>query len=224
MFKNRFITGLGVVLAGMTACTKETVVDNGYSEAAYQLTITGTWKSPELAVPSSAHFTPVVGMVHNSSGFMFRAGVLATRGVEAEAEDGNAFPLLAEIDSMIAARQAIASFILFFPQINGQTQTSFYANSNFSRCSFMSMLAPTPDWFTGLSDVDLHAGGNWVKDTTINVYTWDAGTEEGDVFNQTNMATVPQEKVGLLTVAKGSVLANGNATLAPVARVRFVKK
>ncbi len=221
----RYIGWAVILPMVLMACTKEKIVNSGYTEASYQLTITGQWTNPAFGIPSNnPHFTPVVGMVHSASGRMFGPGRAASTGVESLAEDGNAFPLLAEIDSMITMKQASSSFILFFPQINGSTRTSLYVNSNFPKCSFMSMLAPTPDWFFGLYDFDLRPGGNWIADTTVNLYTWDAGTEDGDVFRQDNASTTPRDVVNLLTAAKATVLANGNPTLMAVAKARFIKQ
>jgi Spondin_N len=207
-----------------TGCKKEIIADNNNADAVYQLTFTGTWTSPALTVPPSAHFTPIVGALHNNEGNIFTLNRLASTGVEALAEDGNAFPLLTEIDTLVRNAKASGSFILFFPGINSASSMNLYVNSRFSQCSFITMLAPTPDWFTGISGFDLRPAGQWISDTTINVYTWDAGTENGDVFDQTNAPTIPAQVVQLLTPQTGSVLANGNVILPAVGKVRFLKQ
>jgi hypothetical protein len=56
------------------------------------------------------------------------------------------------------------------------------------------------------------------------LYSYDAGTETGDVFGYNNPETVPKEKVHLLLPSQATVLANGNSTLAPIGSVRFIKK
>ena len=83
------------------------------------------------------------------------------------------------------------------------------------------MIAPSPDWFMGISNVSLLENNKWVKELTLNVRLYDAGTEEGNVFGYSNPATIPQQPIMLLTPA--SVLANNNTSVAPIATVRFVK-
>ena len=85
------------------------------------------------------------------------------------------------------------------------------------------MLAPSPDWFTGLSNFDLYQNKKWVGDAQVNLYVYDAGTEDGDVFSYNNPASLPQQNIYLLTPASASVLANGNAVLGPIATVRFTR-
>ena len=86
------------------------------------------------------------------------------------------------------------------------------------------MLAPTPDWFTGLSGFNLFENKKWISDTKVNLYPYDAGTEDGDVFGYYNPESMPQKNVQLLTPLTASILANGNSALAPIATIRFTKK
>ncbi len=208
----------------LLACKKETIPENNFSEAVYKVTFTGRWVTPQFPIPPNAHFTPIVGMVHNSTASMFATGTLASSGVESVAEDGNAFPLIAAIDSLIGLKKVVSNPLFFLTPLSSASTITLYANSNYPLFSCMSMLAPTPDWFLGLHSFNLRPGGNWITDTTVNVYSYDAGTEEGDVFKQDNPATNPQQKITLLTPANASVLANGNAVIPPIATLRFVKQ
>ncbi len=47
-------------------------------------------------------------------------------------------------------------------QTPGRRIVEFRADRDRSLLSFVAMLAPSPDWFTGLASVDLAPGGNWV--------------------------------------------------------------
>lgn len=86
------------------------------------------------------------------------------------------------------------------------------------------MLGPTPDWFVGVSGIRLYNNNKWVADTVINLYPYDAGTEDGDIFGYNNPATIPQQDIHLLQPFGAMVLANGNASLAPIATARFIKQ
>ncbi len=86
-----------------------------------------------------------------------------------------------------------------------------------------SMIAPSPDWFIGLSKLNLYAHKKWVADTTVQLFVYDAGTEDGDVFGYSNPPTLPQQPVKLLDASSATVLANGNSSLKAIAEVRLRK-
>lgn len=218
-----FFGSLAIIFS-LSYCKKQSDPVNSFSEAAYRVVLSGKWRTPEFNVPPGAHFTPVIGMVHSRSSYLFEPGRLASNGVERVAEDGNAFPLLMEIDSLVALKKALSDFIMFNPSITGDVNGTFSANSNYPLFSFASMIAPTPDWFIGLHNLDLMPGGKWIADTTINMYVYDAGTEEGDVFGQSNPDSSPHQPISRLSPATGSVLANGSPVLAPMATIRFIKQ
>ena len=206
------------------ACKKDERAANSFSEASYQLTFSGLWTSPQLGVPSSAHFTFFSGMVHNSIGNLWQEGHLSSPGIEAVAETGSQYPLFTEVDSMIARQLAMAQINIPPCPPNGSISRTVYCNSNFSYFSFASMIAPSPDWFIGVRNLNLYRNHQWLADTTIQLYVYDAGTEDGDVFGYNNPVTVPQQPIQLLTPSKGMVLANGNPMLAPIAQVRIKKQ
>ena len=188
------------------------------------MTITGKWQGPAFTVPAGVHFTTFAGMVHHSKANLWQPGSLATLGVKNVAEVGNTVAINVEIDSMIASGPALERLAFSPPSATGQVTGSIRANSNFPQLSLASMIAPSPDWFIGLSSFSLYRDKQWVKDTTINLYVYDAGTEEGDVFGYSNPATVPQQPISLQTAARATVLANGNATLAPIATIRLKRQ
>lgn len=208
------------------SCKKDDeVIPPTFSEARYTVTFTGKWKSPDFAIPAGAHFTTFVGMVHNSNAWLWKDGAKASPGTELMAEIGNGTTMLAEIDSMIIARNA-SSLILFTAPttLTGGRMSSIYCNTNYSQVSFISMLGPTPDWFVGISGINLYKNSNWVADTTVNLYTYDAGTEDGDMFGYNNPATMPQQNIHILQASQATVLANGNPVLVPIATARFVRQ
>ena len=206
------------------SCKKDEVSAPGFSEAWYSIEIIGKWKAPEFTVPGGVHFTAVFGMVHSSETYLWKLNTKASLGVENVAETGNPYPLLYEIDTAIATGKSIGLIAITAPLPTGSSKVNVYCTSKYSYISLETMLAPTPDWFTGLSGFNLFQNNRWITDTTVNLYAYDAGTEDGDVFGYNNPATVPQQNVQLLTPLNASVLANGNSVLAPIATVRFAKK
>lgn len=206
------------------SCKKTDVIEPLiYSEASYKMTITMNWTSPQFTIPAGAHFTTILGMVHRKDTFLWKENALCTTGLEDVAEVGNTVKMNAEIDVMIAKYKAQSKFQLPPPLIAGTAEINLKFTTEFPLISFASMIAPSPDWFIGISNLSLLENNKWVKELTANIRVHDAGTEQGDVFGYNNPATIPQQPVLLLTPAIGSVLANGNSSMAPMATVRFVK-
>ncbi len=221
----KFIYCVVIISVTFFSCKKDDVSTPSFSEARYSITVTGKWSSPDFTVPGGVHFTTVLGMIHNKETYLWKDAAKASLGVENVAESGNITQLRLEVDSIIGIGKAISLIAITAPPPTGSSnKINFYCNSNYSCISFETMLAPTPDWFTGLSGFNLYQNNKWVNDTTINLYPWDAGTEDGDVFGYNNPATIPQQNVHLLQVSQATVLANGNPTFVPIATVRLIKQ
>ena len=70
------------------------------------------------------------------------------------------------------------------------------------RVTLLTMIAPSPDWFVGVSGLTLlDAQGDWVESLQVDLYPWDAGTEDGGEFSLSNSATSPQ---GVITNIRGT--------------------
>jgi len=54
------------------------------------------------------------------------------------------------------------------------------------------MIAPSPDWFVGVSALALFEDGRWVGERRIDLVPWDAGTDSGSTFTSPDQATPPQ--------------------------------
>jgi len=220
----RNIFSFFVVCLFLVSCDKDNGTFSWTSEARYSVTITGKWASPAFGVPAGAHYTTFAGQVHNGSSPLYKEGSLASPGMESLAEIGNITPLLGEINGNIAGGKASSLLIFVAPDVTGTVSSSIYCNSNYSSLSFASMLAPTPDWFIGVSNLNLYHDFKWIADTTVQLYAYDAGTEDGDIFSSNNAATSPQQTISKLDVSQAKVLANGNSSLGPIATVRFTKQ
>jgi hypothetical protein len=208
-----------------SSCKKDINTDISFSEARYTISVTGKWSSPDFVVPGGAHFTTFVGMIHNSNAWIWKDGLKASPGMELLAEIGNGTTMLNEIDSMITARNASSLLLFVAPStLIGTRMSSFYCNSNYAQVSFASMLGPTPDWFVGVSGINLYNKKTWVTDTTVNLYAFDAGTEDGDMFGYNNPATIPQQNIHVLQASQATVLANGNPVLVPIGTAKFTKQ
>lgn len=195
------------------------------SHASYTVTFTARWTNADHGfVPSSAHFTTLVGAATNRHADLWKPGALASAGLENVAELGSTGQFLNEIS---AAMANMSAGMPVTSSGTGSTGTSTFA-LNLHRdqplFTFASMAAPSPDWFVGLSEFPLlDSRGGWIEDTGhMNLAVWDAGTESGSRFSLSGTETNPPQPIGRLTAQVGDVdivngLVNGNY----LATIRF---
>jgi hypothetical protein len=161
--------------------------------ARYEVTFEGNWSAATHPTdyPSAAHFSPLVGALHDANVVFWEAGGLASPGLQAVAETGQTTPLDLEIDDAIAAGDASQS--IFGPAVTGTgTETlNFTATTSHSQLTLVSMVAPSPDWFVGVGGLNLMQDGDWVNQLVIDLFTWDAGTDSGVTFLAPDLMTMP---------------------------------
>ena len=171
--------------------------------ADYDVTFDATWTAATHPVdfPPGPHFSPLVTAIHNDQVSFWLSGTLASQGIEDMAELGATSPLDDEISAAIVAGTAVNMVIV--PGINspGQQTLSVSLTQSHPRLTLVSMLAPSPDWFIGVSGVDLIVAGDWVDELVIDLRAYDAGTDNGVTYLSPDDDTVPQENISLLTEA-----------------------
>ena len=187
------------------------------ASATYTITFTGAWTAEATpgGVPDGAHFSPLIGGVHNADVAFLEAGGQATPGIESMAERGRTATLTEEIQ----AAGANALSVLRKDSGPGATASDTFeavtVTADHPRITLLSMIAPSPDWFVGVFGLSLlDAEGNWADALTVNLYPWDAGTEGGDDFSFDNAATVPP---GTIVSLRGK----GRFSDAPIATLTF---
>ena len=179
--------------------TKSDPVASVRSEATYTVTFQGAWNTTVTAggVPSGGHFTTLIGGVHNAEVTFLKEGGMATAGVEIMAELGGTGTLTNEVraaePNALSVLQGSAGNI---GPTGSSTINMVTLTTDHPRVTLLSMVAPSPDWFVGVSGLSLlDAGADWLPSQTVNLYPWDAGTEEGTEFSLTNSATSPPETI-----------------------------
>ena len=174
------------------------------SAATYSVTFQGSWTTTVTSdgLPSGAHFTTLIGGVHNAGVTFLREGGMAGAGVELMAELGGTSTLAAEVraaePSALGVLQGSGGNI---SPTGSSTINPVTLTSDHPRVTLLTMVAPSPDWFVGVSGLSLlDAQGDWLASRSVNLYPWDAGTEEGTEFSLSNPATSPQ---GAITSLRG---------------------
>ena len=178
------------------------------TKARYELTFTSMWSSsthPMNFPPSGAHFTTLIGMTHNDQISMWAlgrtVGVDADSGMESMAELGGTSGITNYVNNEISNGQAKALLSKgVFGGSSGTTTFEFDVESTHSLVTLVSMLAPSPDWFIGVHDVNLIENGAWITDMTIDLIVYDAGTEQDNiVFDLGNIDQSPKVPISKLT-------------------------
>ena len=194
---------------------------SGPSSALYDVPFQGVWTTAVTpdGLPSGAHFTQLVGAVHNADVSFLSGGETATLGVEGVAENGTTIGFEGEINTAGANKLSLLKSSSGAPGPTDSTALSMVTlTTGHPRVTLITMVAPSPDWFVGVAGLSLlNAGGNWVESLTVNLYPWDAGTEDGTGFSMTNDATAPRGTIH-------SIRGTGNFTTEPIATLTFARQ
>jgi hypothetical protein len=165
----------------------------------YRVTFTPLW-TPELLddpsqLPPGLHYTDLVGAAHDAGDPLWEPGGFATPGIEDVAEAGDPTNLFQEVSERIARGKAET-----WIRVGGITARAGFASSEsvfatslaHPEITLISMIAPSPDWFIGIFGVSLiDAQGAWIDQLAFDLRGWDAGTEEGNLFEFGNPASAP---------------------------------
>ena len=79
------------------------------------------------------------------------------------------------------------------PRSPSSVSLDFAIRRDYTLVTLVSMVAPSPDWFTGVSALSLLEGGQWVEELTVELFAYDAGTDSGTTYNSANDPTSPRE-------------------------------
>lgn len=162
--------------------------------ANYRVTIVSEWTgaSHPTTLPSNSHFSPTVVANHGAPGDMFVVGALASPGIERMAETGATSTLLAELSARSTVSDTRVGSSIFGA---GQQSFEVTAARGDDLISLVTMLAPSPDWFVGVRDVDLLGADGWVDRIELDLGNYDAGTDSGTGFRSPNVDTNPAQVI-----------------------------
>jgi hypothetical protein len=170
----------------------------------YSLRFEGTWSaiSHPTNFPPNPHFSGLIGTTHNASVAFWKVGDTASVGIKNMAETGSKTVLRDVFDAAVTAGSADERIdgagIGTSP---GAVTVTFRANESHPLLTVVSMLAPSPDWFVGLSGLSLRDDQGWIRHLEIDLFTYDAGTDTGIAYTSPNQATLPPGPVRALVDA-----------------------
>lgn len=170
--------------------------------AVYKLTFDAVWSAQTHPnnFPPGPHFSGLVGGTHNSSIAFWEVGSLASDGMEKMAELGSKTTLIAEVNAAIVGGNAGA--VISGPGIGlspGSAEVTFTVTQDFPLATVVTMIAPSPDWFVGVSGVSLFNGQVWEEEVVVSLQPFDAGTDSGVNYTSPDMDTQPPEPISEIT-------------------------
>ncbi|MFN3165749.1 MAG: spondin domain-containing protein [Phycisphaeraceae bacterium] len=190
----------------------------------YEVSFQARWTA-DLPRPGSAHFTTLVGGTHNADGSLLAVGQPASPGVEQVAELGGGIILTQEIQAHIDAGNADQHFFGtdFFIDPEETNTFTITVSDQFPLLTMLTMIAPSPDWFTGVHGLSLIDGqGDFIPRIERDLPSYDAGTEDGTGLSLNNPATVPQGVIQMLDAAEPNGALFGAGSIARLTLTRLL--
>jgi len=193
------------------------------SVASYTVTFTATWSATTHPAdfPTSAHFSSLIGATHSDRVVFWRAGQLASAGIQAMAELGSTTPLSDEVAAAIdtgAARLLLSGGAI--ARSPGQVSLDLEIWVTHPLVTLVTMIAPSPDWYVGVADLPLLQNDRWVDSLTVELRGWDAGTDDGSTYIAMNAPSVPHVPISPLVDGPFEV----GGSVPPLGTFTFVRR
>lgn len=168
----------------------------------YEVTFDATWsEQTHNGWVSRAHFSKLAGGTHDDSVIYWQPGGISTSGMEAMAERGTSSFIGADMVEIAEQGHGFGSIrgqSIIDPS-PGITTVVFQAHSAYPLVTLVCMVAPSPDWFVGVSGLRLYEDGKWPGEVVVELPAYDAGTDSGVDFWSANEDTIPWEPISLIT-------------------------
>jgi hypothetical protein len=191
------------------------------STADYSISLTTIWNATDhTSVPEDAHWSELVGATHNTANAFFELGVISpnTDGIKDMAELGDNTNFMSEVNSAISANKADQWIDAgnLDNAIGTFTIDNLQVTENFPLITLVSMVAPSPDWFIAVNSIDLRSGNNsvnngWKDSFTLDVFAYDAGTDDGTDYTSANAVSNP--RVGVFKITGAPINENRMGTI-----------
>jgi hypothetical protein len=229
---HRSTPAIVLALVGLTACGKESKPSappaaphaaTPMGAAEYTVIIKSTWTKAThpFEYPSGAHFSGMIGASHNAKYSIFAIGRRPTPGLERLSEEGKHSPLDTEIKTAIDQGNALELFESGgLKNWKDSMVATVRVDPAHPLVDVVNMIAPSPDWFTGATDVNLIENGAWVARRTLTLPAYDSGGDDGKTYKAPDKDTHPKKPT--TRAATRHFVIHGRVK--PVAILTFVRK
>ena len=181
-----------------TTQPKPETVPTVSGSATYNIEFIADWteKTHPKDYPRGAHFSPFMAYSHNDSmdSLILEIGQEPTPGIEQMAETGGTITLNQEIDKLISSNLAFKKTRGKLFNSPGTDSSELELTKDYSYITFVSMIAPSPDWFVSQT-INLLKDGEWIEKIELALITYDAGSDSGIMFTSEDIDTQPKELV-----------------------------
>lgn len=200
------------LLSGCAALGGGSTAKDGYScegKASYTAEFTSVWAqaSHPIDFPENPHYSALIGSTHGKDKPLWAVGQKASPGIQDVAEKGLNRKLMAEVNWAIKIDEAGA--LIKGDDLKaaaGTVSVDFEVDDEFSHVSLLTMIAPSPDWFVGVSSLNLCGQGQWRTELALELDSYDGGTDSGSTYMAADVVTSPQD---VIRVLPANTLPNG---------------
>jgi hypothetical protein len=209
-------------MGGMGSMSSPNAMANGVE---YTIVLKSSWTAarfpleyPEAGTFTGPHFSGLIGASHNPSYSIFAVGSRPTPGLEKLSEEGKHTPLDGEIRAAIEAGGA-AALVESGPlrDFGDSLVATVRVDADHPLVSLVAMIAPSPDWFTGVSNVNLRENGEWVASRTLDLLAYDSGGDDGATYKAADQDNDPKKPTSQNRdrhfAPRGTALAVGTVTI-----------
>lgn len=194
MFRAMAMTVMAVAVAG--GCSKgdqrapESAAAQSMRSAEYTVVLKSMWtpanhpyEYPTAGALTGPHFSGLIGASHDGTYTLFAEGATPTPGLENLSEQGKHSPL----DDEIRAATGMGGVGTLFESgplrdFGDSVVTVVRLDNAHPMVSLVAMIAPSPDWFTGASNINLMENGAWVPSRTLTLNAYDSGGDDGTTY------------------------------------------
>ncbi|WP_034044284.1 spondin domain-containing protein [Wocania ichthyoenteri] len=193
---------------GLLFCLFISINCYAQSVASYSIVFESFWETPAgdpvhgvstIPLPGNAHWSQLAIATHQTANSILEMGAAASAGIESIAETGSTSAFQSEVTANADADKFEIGGGLNAAQ--GTITKNIQVSADYPFVSLASMIAPSPDWFIAINSENLRSGNNavnngWKTSFTVDVFPYDAGTEDGSGYSGSNPATNP---LGVIT-------------------------
>jgi len=169
--------------------------------ARYRVVFDSTWSASTHPTdfPDTAHYSGLIGGTHSSAISFWQEGSVASEGIRQMSERGRKSPLDTEVQHGIAT--GLAQYLLSGPELAatpGSASMEFDVSQTHPLVTLVTMVAPSPDWFVGVSGLALFQNGQWRDEVRVELAGFDAGTDSGATYRSADRETIPRAVISRL--------------------------
>lgn len=160
--------------------------------ASYRIIFDALWSSDNghTIIPEGAHFSPFVAWTHKKDASMFEVGERASSGIEILAETGDTSSFIKELERQKQIGNVGEYVVGDMLDTPGTLEKNLSVSQKYKFVSVISMLAPSPDWFVAVRDIELFAENEWEQEhKNLPTVVYDSGTDGGESFDAEDIDT-----------------------------------